>query len=169
MILDDVKISRPQGSLMRLVIQRVKEARVTIDGETFSEIKKGILVFCAVAKDDTFEDVDILSDKLVNLRIFEDEQGKMNLSALEIKAEFLIVSQFTLLGDCRKGRRPSFDGAADPKKGEEFYGYFVQRVRDHNLRVETGKFRAMMDASLINDGPVTFILDSKDRSREVEK
>ena len=148
---------------MRLVIQRVKKASVAIDGELFSEIEKGILVFVAVAKEDVFEDIDYLADKLTNLRIFEDDKGKMNLSALDIKAQFLIVSQFTLLGDCEKGRRPSFDKAADPKKGEEFYGYFVQRVRDHNLRVETGKFRAMMDVALVNDGPVTFILDSKDK------
>jgi len=154
---------------MRLVVQRVKEAHVSIDGEIFSKIKKGIVVLCAVAKDDAFEDIDYLADKLTNLRIFEDDQGKMNLSALEIKAEFLIVSQFTLLGDCRKGRRPSFDGTAEPKKAEEFYGYFVQRVRDHNLSVETGKFRAMMDVALTNDGPVTFILDSRDRGREAEK
>ena len=148
---------------MKLVIQRVKEAKVTIDGEFFSQIGKGILVFVAVAKDDRFEDVDSLAEKLVNLRIFEDDAGKMNISALDCKVEFLIVSQFTLLGDCVKGRRPSFDAAADPKKGEEFYGYFIQRVRDHNLRVETGKFRAMMDVSLVNDGPVTFILDSREK------
>ena len=148
---------------MKLVIQRVKEASVTIENELFSKIGKGILVFVAIAEGDAFEDVDFLADKLVNLRIFEDEKGKMNLWALDAKAEFLIVSQFTLLGDCRKGRRPSFDGAADPKKAEEFYGYFIQRVRDHNLRVETGKFRAMMDVSLVNDGPVTFILDSREK------
>ncbi len=146
---------------MRLVIQRVKEAHVAIKGELFSKIGKGMVVFVAVAKDDAFEDIDLLADKLANLRIFEDEAGKMNLSSLDIKGEFLIVSQFTLLGDCAKGRRPSFDEAADPKKAEEFYGYFIQRVRDHNLRVETGRFRAMMEVSLVNDGPVTFILDSK--------
>ncbi len=146
---------------MKLVIQRVKEAQVTIGGELFSKIEKGILVFVGVAKDDVFDDIDYLAEKLVNLRIFDDEAGKMNLSALEVKAEFLIVSQFTLLGACQKGRRPSFDAAADPKKAEEFYGYFIQRVRDHNLRVETGQFRAMMDVSLTNAGPVTFILESK--------
>ncbi len=146
---------------MKLVIQRVKEAQVTIGGELFSKIEKGILVFVGVAKDDVFDDIDYLEEKLVNLRIFDDEAGKMNLSALEVKAEFLIVSQFTLLGACQKGRRPSFDAAADPKKAEEFYGYFIQRVRDHNLRVETGQFRAMMDVSLTNAGPVTFILESK--------
>ncbi len=149
---------------MRLVIQRVKEANVTIDGELFSKIGKGMLVLIAISKTDKFEDIDDLADKVVNLRIFEDNAGKMNLSALETQAEFLIVSQFTLLGDCGKGRRPSFDGAANPKMAEEFYGYFIQRVRDHNLKVETGKFRAMMDVALINDGPVTFILDSKDSS-----
>ena len=154
---------------MRLVIQRVKEAQVTINGELFSKIGQGTLVFVAVAKDDAFEDIDLLADKLVNLRIFEDEVGKMNLSSLDVKGEFLIVSQFTLLGDCQKGRRPSFDEAADPKKAEEFYGYFIQRVRDHNLRIETGRFRAMMDVSLVNDGPVTFVLDSTDRSKEVKR
>lgn len=148
---------------MRLVLQRVKEAQVNVDGQLFSKIAKGLLVFVAVAKSDSFEDIDFLADKLVNLRVFEDEGGKMNLSPLDIKAQFLIVSQFTLLGDCRKGRRPSFDAAANAAKAEEFYGYFIQRVRDHNLRVETGKFRAMMEVSLVNDGPVTFILDSKDR------
>jgi D-tyrosyl-tRNA(Tyr) deacylase len=148
---------------MRLVLQRVKEAVVKVEGEAFSKIGRGILIFVAVAKGDSFEDVDYLAEKTVNLRIFEDSQGKMNVSASDRKAEFLIVSQFTLLGDCAQGRRPSFDEAADPKKAEEFYGYFVQRVRDHNLRVETGKFRAMMQVSLINDGPVTFILDSRDK------
>lgn len=151
---------------MRLVIQRVKEASVTIDGEIFSKIGRGVVVLTAVAKKDKFEDIDYLADKIVNLRIFEDDAGKMNLSALETQAEFLIVSQFTLLGDCDKGRRPSFDGAADPKIAEEFYGYFIQRVRDHNLKVETGKFRAMMDVSLINDGPVTFVLESKKEGRK---
>ena len=148
---------------MRLVIQRVKEAQVAIDGELFSKITKGMVVFVAVAKNDTFEDIDFLADKIAHLRIFEDEAGKMNLSIVDVKGQFLIVSQFTLLGDCAKGRRPSFDDAADPKKAEEFYGYFIQRVRDHNLRVETGKFRAMMEVSLVNDGPVTFVLDSKER------
>ena len=151
---------------MRLVIQRVKEAQVNIGGEFFSKIGKGILVFVGVAKDDAFEDVDYLADKIVHLRIFDDKDGKMNLSALEEKLEFLIVSQFTLLGAPLAGRRPSFSEAADPKKAEEFYGYFIQRVRDHNLRVETGKFRAMMDVSLVNDGPVTFVLDSKDRKKD---
>ena len=148
---------------MRLVLQRVKEAHVTINGELFAKIGKGMVVFVAVAKDDAFEDVDYLADKIVHLRLFEDEAGKMNLASPDVKGEFLIVSQFTLLGDCVKGRRPSFDEAADPKKAEEFYGYFIQRVRDHNLRVETGKFRAMMEVSLVNDGPVTFVLDSKDK------
>ena len=154
---------------MKLVIQRVKEAQVAIDGELFSKITKGMVVFVAVAKNDAFEDIDFLADKIAHLRIFEDEAGKMNLSITDVKGQFLIVSQFTLLGDCAKGRRPSFDDAADPKKAEEFYGYFIQRVRDHNLRVETGKFRAMMEVSLINDGPVTFVLDSKDPVEERKK
>ena len=148
---------------MKLVIQRVKEASVVINGELFSRIGKGMVVFVAIGKADTFEDIDYLADKTAHLRMFEDEGGKMNLSAVDTKAEFLIVSQFTLLSDCAKGRRPSFDEAADPQKAEEFYGYFIQRVRDHNLRVETGKFQAMMEVGLINDGPVTFILDSSSR------
>ena len=148
---------------MKLVVQRVKEAQVTIKEELFSKIAKGMVILVGVAKEDAFEDVDYLADKVVHLRIFEDDAGKMNLSALDIKGEFLIVSQFTLLGDCVKGRRPSFDQAAEPKKAEEFYGYFIQRVRDHNLRVETGQFRAMMDVSLINAGPVTIVLDSTER------
>lgn len=146
---------------MKVVIQRVKEAKVEVEGKTVGKIGKGMLIFLGVAKDDSKSDADYLENKISQLRIFEDQNGKMNLSALETQAEFLVVSQFTLCGNCEKGRRPSFDGAADPKKGENLYEYFVQKLRENNLKVETGEFRAMMDVSLINDGPVTFIIESK--------
>jgi len=146
---------------MKLVIQRVKEAQVTVEGKCVGKINFGMLVFLGVAKTDTAADVDYLVEKISQLRIFEDNQGKMNCSAAEIGGEFLVVSQFTLLGNCEKGRRPSFDSAAEPQKGEELYELFVTRLREKNFKVETGQFRAMMDVSLINDGPVTFILESK--------
>ncbi len=146
---------------MRLVIQRVKEAKVEVDGRVVGAIEHGLLILLGVAKDDHQHDIEFLLNKLISLRIFEDAQGKMNLSIEEVKGEFLIVSQFTLLGDCRKGRRPSFDQAADPKTGEEMYLQFVHQLRARNFKVETGQFRAMMQVALINDGPVTFVLDSK--------
>ena len=146
---------------MKIVLQRVKEAEVTVDAGQVGKIGLGLLVFLGVGKDDTAADVDFLVDKVSQLRIFEDSDGKMNLSAAEAKAEFLVVSQFTLLGDCDKGRRPSFDKAAEPKKAEELYNLFVERLRHKSFKVETGVFRAMMDVGLINDGPVTFILESK--------
>ena len=145
---------------MRIVLQRVKEASVTVGGEAVSRIGKGLLVFLAVAKGDTSLQADHLADKLLELRIFEDTGGKMNLSAREAGAEFLVISQFTLYGDCRKGRRPSFDAAAQPQKGEELYNYFVTRLKHSGATVATGRFRAMMDVALINDGPVTLILDA---------
>jgi len=146
---------------MKLVLQRVKKAQVTVNGEVIARIAKGMLVFLGVEKNDFPSDADILVPKILQLRIFEDTSGKMNLSAVETGAAFLVVSQFTLAGNCRKGRRPSFDDAADPQKGEELYNYFVEQLRQNNATVQTGRFRAMMDVSLINDGPVTFILDSK--------
>ena len=146
---------------MRLVIQRVKEARVDIDGKLFSAIKKGLLVFVAVAKEDSFAQCDYLAEKTAHLRIFEDNAGKMNLSVIEVGAEILVVSQFTLLGDCVKGRRPSFDAAAEAQKGEELYEYFVAKLKEYHPKVSVGRFKARMDVSLVNDGPVTLILDSK--------
>ena len=146
---------------MRVVIQRVKEASVKVDGQVVGSIGKGMLIFLAVGKDDTAKDIDFLVNKVAQLRIFEDAHGKMNLSAQETPAEFLVVSQFTLLGDCAKGRRPSFDKAAEPKMAEDFYNKFVEKLRAQKFKVETGVFRAMMDVSLVNDGPVTFILDSR--------
>ncbi|MBF0521600.1 MAG: D-tyrosyl-tRNA(Tyr) deacylase [Candidatus Omnitrophica bacterium] len=146
---------------MKIVIQRVKEAQVEVAGKLVGKITTGALIFLGVAKEDALADADYLVSKVINLRMFEDKDGKMNLSGLEVNAEFLVVSQFTLYGNCDKGRRPSFDDAADPQKGEELYNYFVDALKKQNVKVETGEFRAMMDVSLINDGPVTFIIESR--------
>ena len=147
---------------MKLVIQRVKQAKVEVEGKIVGEIGLGLLVFIGVSKEDTTNDIDYLVEKIVQLRIFEDSDGKMNLSSSEARAEFLVVSQFTLLGRCHKGRRPSFDRAADPKTGELMYESFVEKLKAQNVKkVATGRFRAMMDVTLINDGPVTFILESR--------
>ncbi len=145
---------------MRIVVQRVSQAEVSVNGQSVGKIGKGALIFVGIQKGDTEADADYLAQKVTQLRMFEDENGKMNISTFEAGAEILVVSQFTLYGDCRKGRRPSFDQAADPIKGEELCKYFVAALRGQNKRVETGQFQAMMDVQLINDGPVTFILDS---------
>ena len=145
---------------MRAVVQRVKQSSVKTNGEMVGRIGQGLLVLLGVAKGDRAEDADFLANKIINLRIFEDEDGKMNRSLLEIGGELLAVSQFTLLADCRKGRRPSFIAAAEPGKAIEIYEKFVERVRQKGVAVQTGRFRAMMEVALINDGPVTIIIES---------
>lgn len=144
---------------MKAVIQRVTTASVLVEGQTVGEIGRGILVLLGVEKGDVEAWADWLAEKIVNLRIFEDEAGKMNLSLPEIGGSLLIVSQFTLAGNCDKGRRPSFDTAAPPEEGKRLYEYFVEVVRRFGLPVATGIFQADMQVSLVNDGPVTFILE----------
>ena len=144
---------------MKALIQRVKRASVTIDGKLFSSIDCGLLVFLGVQKGDTQENVDKLAPKLVNLRIFEDENDKMNLSLRDVGGQMLIVSQFTLCGDCKKGTRPSFDNAELPDRANELYEYFVSQIKMQGIETKTGSFSAMMDVELINDGPVTFMVE----------
>jgi D-tyrosyl-tRNA(Tyr) deacylase len=148
---------------MKVVIQRVKYSSVTVEGKVVGKIDKGILILLGVSKEDTSADADFLINKIIQLRIFEDQEGKMNISAVDINADLLVVSQFTLYGDCTKGRRPSFDPAASPQQAKELYEYFVQRLKATGMKVETGVFGAMMDVALLNDGPVTFIIESKSR------
>lgn len=145
---------------MRSIIQRVSRAKVTVDDEIAGEIGKGILVLLGVANEDSEKEAIYLLDKIVNLRIFEDADGKMNLSLADIAGELLVVSQFTLYGDVRKGRRPSFIKAAPPEKANALYEFFVAEARKLITKVETGRFQAMMDVELVNDGPVTILLDS---------
>lgn len=144
---------------MKALIQRVKKASVTIDNELYSQIDAGILIFLGVTKEDTIENSDKLAQKVLNLRIFEDENDKMNFSVKDVNGEILVVSQFTLCGDCKKGTRPSFDNAAHPDVAVKLYEDFVKQLEKSGLNVKTGKFRAMMDVSLVNDGPVTFMVE----------
>lgn len=144
---------------MKALIQRVKQASVTIDGELYSSINNGMLVLLGVMKDDTIENAQKLAKKLIGLRIFEDEQGKMNKSIVDTNGEMLVVSQFTLCGDCKKGTRPSFDKSAPPEIAQKLYEDFVNIVKKEIPIVKTGEFRAMMDVALINDGPVTFMVE----------
>lgn len=145
---------------MRAIIQRVSRAKVSVDDKIVGEIGKGILVLLGVSREDSEKQANYILDKTLNLRIFEDAEDKMNLSLLDIEGELLVVSQFTLYGDARKGRRPSFIKAALPEMANELYEYFVNEARKKIERVETGKFQAMMDVELVNDGPVTILLDS---------
>jgi D-tyrosyl-tRNA(Tyr) deacylase len=147
---------------MRAVIQRVRSASVTVDGLQISRIGKGVAVLLGVAKGDCVRDANYLAEKIANLRIFEDDAGKMNLSILDIEGEALVVSQFTLLGDCRKGRRPGFDKAAAPNEAESLYNDFVEMLRACGVPVRTGKFQARMLFAIENEGPVTILLDTRE-------
>jgi len=146
---------------MRAVVQRVKSSSVKIEDEIVAQIGNGLLVLLGVAKGDAVQNADYLANKIINLRIFEDHGARMNQSLLETGGELLAVSQFTLLADCRKGRRPSFIEAADPEKASDLYERFVNTVRAKGVGVQTGRFRAMMEVALINDGPVTVIIESR--------
>ena len=145
---------------MRVCVQRVSEAGVEIDGETVGAIGPGLLVLLGIGQADTLAEVTQLVDKIVNLRVFADDQDKMNRSLLDIQGQMLVISQFTLWGDCRKGRRPSFVQAADPEVAEPLYERFVAEVRARDVVVETGRFGAMMQVRLVNDGPVTLVIES---------
>ena len=146
---------------MRAVVQRVSEAKVTVANEVTGEIQMGLMVLLGVADGDTDQDAKYLAEKVAGLRVFEDAKGKMNLSLTDIAGGMLVVSQFTLLGDCRKGRRPSFVRAAGPEEAERLYEQFVAIVRQLGIHAECGRFRTHMDVSLVNDGPVTLMLDSQ--------
>jgi D-tyrosyl-tRNA(Tyr) deacylase len=146
---------------MRAVVQRVARARVRVGDRTVGEIGQGLLVLLGVGRGDTEVDAAYLAEKIVHLRIFEDAEGKMNRSLLDIGGEMLVVSQFTLYGDCRRGRRPSYSEAAPPEHARALYEYFVERARQYGPRVETGIFQEMMDVELVNVGPVTVLLDSR--------
>lgn len=143
---------------MKILIQRVKEASVSIDNHLHSSINQGLLAFIGIEKGDTLEQVQKYAKKIVNLRIFPDENDKMNRSLLDVSGEMLIVSQFTLCGDCKKGTRPSFDNSAPPEIANKLYEDFISEVKIYGIKTQTGKFGAMMDVALINDGPVTFLL-----------
>jgi D-tyrosyl-tRNA(Tyr) deacylase len=145
---------------MRAVIQRVSRCKVTVNEKIIGEIGLGLLVLLGVGSGDTEADAEYLAEKTIGLRIFEDEAGKMNLSVIDARGAVLVVSQFTLYGDTRRGKRPSFDQAAPPRQARELYEYFVERIRSAGLRCETGRFQETMSVDLINEGPVTILLDS---------
>lgn len=146
---------------MRAVVQRVSRAEVGVGEETVGKIGPGLLVLLGIAKSDTQTDADYLAQKILGLRVFDDENGRMNVCVAETKGSVLAVSQFTLYGDVRKGRRPSFDQAAPPQVANELYEYFVRKIRESGVNCETGRFQAMMQVELVNDGPVTILLDSR--------
>ncbi len=144
---------------MRLLIQRVSQAAITVDNRIVGNIGRGFLILCGFKKNETISSLEKITEKCLNLRVFEDIQGKMNLSLLDISGELLIVSQFTLYANCRKGRRPSFDNSMSPEKAEKFYKLLINEFQKSGLKIESGIFGAKMDISLINDGPVTIMLD----------
>lgn len=146
---------------MRAVVQRVTSSSVSVDGEIIGKINEGVNVLIGISKDDTLEDLKYIKDKIINLRIFHDENDKMNLSLLDIQGEILVISQFTLYGDCRKGRRPNFMDAKGGDEAKELYDEFIKMIKTSNLKVETGEFGADMKVEINNDGPVTILLDSK--------
>jgi D-aminoacyl-tRNA deacylase len=146
---------------MRAVVQRVSRAQVAVDGEIVGEIARGLLILLGVGHVDGEADADYLADKIVGLRVFEDENGKMNLDVAAVGGGILVVSQFTLCGDVRRGKRPSFDAAAPPERARQLYEYFVARLRSTGLPCQTGRFQETMEVELVNDGPVTILLDSK--------
>lgn len=148
---------------MKALLQRVTTARVSVAGEEVGRIGQGLVVFIGVAAGDTEKDIEYIVQKIVNMRIFSDDDGKFNLSALDIGGELLLVSQFTLLADTRKGRRPSFTNAAPPDKAEELFNKFVKKARSTGLKIETGRFQQYMQVEINNDGPVTIMLDSRDK------
>ena len=151
---------------MRLLIQRVSEASVTVEGNTVGSIRTGLLILAGIAKTDTESEVDYLSDKVLGLRVFPDSAGKMNRNIVDAGGSLLVVSQFTLYGDCRKGRRPSFDDAAAPERAQALYNYLVHKLRSGPVRVETGVFQATMEVRLVNQGPVTILMDTADWNRK---
>ena len=146
---------------MRVVVQRVKKSEVEVKGVTVGIIGHGLLIFLGVGLDDSKKDCEYLANKIAHLRIFQDSKDLMNLSLMDIRGSVMVVSQFTLWGDCRKGRRPSFVRAARPERANELYEYFIDQLKEKGLRVATGKFQEMMDVRLVNDGPVTLMLDSR--------
>lgn len=146
---------------MRAVVQRVTKASVSVDNEVVGKISNGIVILLGVGKDDTEEDAKYLAEKIVNLRIFDDKDGKMNFSLLDVKGQALIISQFTLYGDCRRGRRPSYSDSAPPDLAKALYEKFIELVKNYDVHVETGIFAAHMLVEIHNDGPVTLLLDSK--------
>jgi D-aminoacyl-tRNA deacylase len=151
---------------MRLLLQRVTQASVTVDGNTVGSIRTGLLILAGISRTDTKSDVDFLSDKVLGLRIFSDNAGKMNRNIVDAGGSLLIVSQFTLYGDCRKGRRPSFDEAAAPGQAQALYNYLVEKLRAGPVPVQTGVFQAMMEVHLVNHGPVTILMDTADWNRK---
>lgn len=150
---------------MRAVIQRVSSASVTVDGKVAGAIGPGLLVLLGVGRNDTEQDAEALAQKIIELRVFQDDAGKMNLSLRDTGGSLLVVSQFTLYGDTRKGRRPSFDLAAPPEQARRLYEHFVEAARRQGVHVETGVFQAMMTVSLVNEGPVTFLVETRDPTR----